>query len=359
MQTEEIIRFTNCKKILEDNLVSEDLWVSGGKIIAPQKREDRTIDTKGMLIAAGYIDLQINGGYGVDFSRHPNHLDKVAAALLKHGVTSFLATVVSTSPEQYRKILPVLQKKNILGLHLEGPFLNPLYPGAHNKKYFCEAIGQDPLKECYGSLDKVRLVTLAPELGGAMKLIDALNVMGVRVSAGHSGATYEQTLPIITHLYNAMPLFHHRAPGLIGRCLGGEGISYSIIADGQHVHPAAIKMAWRANPQGLFLVSDAMSALGLFPGTYPLAGQEVTVTEEKACIAGTDILAGSIIALDEAVRRFQKYTGCTLVEAVRTATLKPAQILGISDTKGTLKIGADADFIILDENLYVQQCYRG
>lgn len=362
-------RYYNCRVVLNHALDTGELWVAGGKIISPQSHADEEIDVKGEIIAPGYIDLQINGAFGVDFSHAPNLLKYAAQRLPQYGVTAFLPTVISSTSEQYASVLPHLQPRpggahgaEIIGIHLEGPFFNPSQHGAHDPLKIAPII--TPLEAYYGSLKGVKMVTLAPEIPHALDAVKELVDKNIVVSGGHTLATYEETCAAIdagmcmaTHLFNAMTPFHHRQPGFSTAILTHEKVFFSVIADGHHVHPAALKQAWKCHPQGLVLITDAMEALGQPPGIYHLGDMTVEVGSTAAHILGTQTLAGSILSMDKAVRFLQTATDCTLVEALEAASLRPAQLLGIQSTKGTLNEGADADFIILDDQLHVQACY--
>ncbi len=369
---ETVYRFINGRILYDHSIAQGELWTSQGKIIAPQQRADAVIDVEGLIIAPGYIDLQINGAFGIDFTLEPERVNEVAKKLPRYGVTSFLPTCITSSKEQYQHALPVLRKQlhaisegaQPLGIHLEGPFFNMQQKGAHNALFVksCESIGAP--EEMYGSLDDVKVVTLAPELSGACEIISQLHEKGIVVSAGHTSASYEEMQKAIdngvcfaTHLFNAMVPLHHREPGVIGAVLMKKGFMYSVIADPHHLHPRTLELAWRLNPDGLVLVSDAMAALGLPAGLYHLGTMQVEVEGGKATIFGTKTLAGSIIALDSAVRYLISSTGCSKVEAIEAATLKPATLLSIQHQKGTLRIGADADFILLDDDLVVHATY--
>jgi N-acetylglucosamine-6-phosphate deacetylase len=358
--------------VLKDHAFhAEDFWICGGKIVPPQPSVDEVIDATGLLIAPGYIDMQINGGFGVDFSKQPEAVDEVAKRLARFGVTGFLPTIVSTSVEGYRRTIPVLRSKmgtaegaQILGIHLEGPFINSRQAGAHDSRYILS--GDFTPEEVYGDLERVKIVTLAPEIPGAMDMIAALHARGILVSAGHTCATEKEMLAAIqkglgfaTHLFNAMAPFHHRNPGVVGTVLAKPKLPFSLIADRHHLSSQAVELAWRCNPQGLVLVSDAMEALGKESGTYSLASMDVAVEAGRATIAGTDTLAGSAAGLDEAVRYLRACTGCSPAEAIEAASSKPAQLLGIERSKGCLGEGADADFNLLDEELNVIACYVG
>lgn len=368
-----ITHFYNGRILIDHEIKEGDLWISQGKIIAPQQHADHEIDIHGLIISPGYIDLQINGGFGIDFSIQSEKVQEVARQLPKYGVTSFLPTVVSLPKGQYRQILPHLQPKsggahgsNILGIHLEGPFFSPKKSGAHNPDIIASLDSDISLESFYGSLEGVRIVTIAPEINGALQAIKTLKQRNIVASAGHSNATYAEMqkgikagISYVTHLFNAMSSFHHRDPGIVGATLTNESLFYSIIADEWHLHPATIDLAWRSNPEGLVLVSDAMAALGLGDGRYHLGMMEVEIRDGKALIQGTDILAGSVQTLDAAVRHLRVCTGCSMVQAIEAASWKPACVLGIQNEKGTLQQGADADFIFLDDELEVHRCYIG
>jgi N-acetylglucosamine-6-phosphate deacetylase len=368
-ESKAVHRFYNARILNNHEIQPGELWICDGKIIAPQKHANQETDVHGSIIAPGYIDLQVNGGFGVDFSFAADQVGEVASQLPQYGVTAFLPTLVSLNKEHYAAAMPHLQPRSggsrgseVLGMHLEGPFFSPQHAGAHNPDSII--IPTTSLEDFYGSLDGVRIVTLAPELLGMATEIHTLKARGIVVSAGHTNASYEDMQQAVkngvgftTHLFNAMTPFHHRNPGIIGAVLGDGNLSYSVIADGVHLHPGTLNMAWQSNPKGLVLVTDAMQALGLPAGTYTLGDMKVDVEDGKAYIHDTKTLAGSVLSMDDAVRNLRAQTGCSLVEAVEAATLKPARVLGIEDKKGTLNTGADADFIVLDDDLQVQATY--
>jgi N-acetylglucosamine-6-phosphate deacetylase len=278
---------------------------------------------------------------------------------------------VTQSAESYHKILPQIKRTAgskaygaaNLGAHVEGPFISPHKKGAHPIEFIKAIDSMDTIRQTYGSLEDVSIITLAPELDPTGRHVRQLVSAGVTVSVGHSMATLQEGeravnagATFITHLFNAMLPFHHRDPGLVGLLTSSaidKQVFYGIIADGIHTHYAALKIAFRSNPTGMVLVSDAISAAGLPSGKHKFGVQEIEITGNKAYIAGTDTLCGSIMALDYCVRHLKQVTGCTTVEALECATLHPSQVLGISHRKGTLAFGADADFNILDPELNV------
>lgn len=316
-------------------------------------------DCGGALLAPGFVEIQFNGGFGDDFTRTPESIWQVAAQLPRYGVTSFLPTII-TSPlqtiEQAQQVLrsgPPTAWRGAwpLGLHVEGPFLNPMRKGAHNPHYLRQPTAQDG--QDWSPQTGVRIVTLAPELPGAEKLVRRLTEQGVLVFAGHSAATFEQAQAAFawgvcggTHLFNAMPPLENRAPGLAGALLTTPGLVFGVIADGIHVHPANVRLAWTAQPDGLILVTDAMAALGMAPGTYCLGDFDVRVDQTSARLAdGT--LAGSILTANAAVANLARFVGCSPAQAIDAFTARPADLLGLQD-RGRLKVGQRADLTLLD-----------
>jgi N-acetylglucosamine-6-phosphate deacetylase len=323
------------------------------------------IDAAGLLLAPGFIDLQLNGAFGHDFTTNPESIWPVAAGLPQYGVTSFLPTIITSLPETITAAQVVLTQGPPtestgalpLGLHLEGPFLNPARKGAHNPAYLC--LPRLDATANWSPEQGVRLVTLAPELPGALELIETLAGRGVVVSAGHSLADdaeaatgLEAGLRYGTHLFNAMPALHHRDPGLAGALLADSRPIIGLIVDGVHVHPNLVKLVWRLlGSSRLNLVTDAMAALGTPPGRYRLGDFEVDVDAASARLAdGT--LAGSILALNEALRNLMTFTGCSLGEALPTVTTTPATLLGLAD-RGELAPGAVADIVLFDPDLQI------
>ncbi|BAM01637.1 MULTISPECIES: N-acetylglucosamine-6-phosphate deacetylase [Caldilinea] len=329
------------------------------------------IDAGGLIVTPGFIDLQLNGAFGEDFTWTPTSIWQVAAGLPRWGVTSFLPTLITSPLQKVAQAQEVLEagppsgwRGSIpLGLHCEGPFLNPQKKGAHNPAYLraptLEAIAD------WTPEQHVRLVTLAPELEGGLELVRALAQRGVVVSAGHSMASYEEARAAFaagvrygTHLFNAMPPLEHREPGLPGALLNTPEVTVGIIPDGIHVHPAIVALAWAAKgPSRLNVVTDAMAALGMPPGRYQIADHEVFVTEDERGVnvarLASGTLAGSVLSMDEALRRLIRYTGCSLSQALATITSTPAELLGIGHERGRLRAGARADLVFLTPTIEV------
>lgn len=376
-----LIQFTNCRLVRNHQLINDDLWIRNGKIVNPEPiffdekaQASKKYDCKNAIIAAGYIDLQINGGYGVDFSFDTETVEegihKVADGLIKNGVTSFCPTIVTSPPATYRKVLKRIPKTTkgagILGVHLEGPFINTQKKGAHPENCIQNLDkGIESILDTYGSLENVSIITLAPEKDATGQTIKALTDMGITVACGHSMGSLkdgenaaQNGATLITHLFNAMLPFHHRDPGLVGllasnKIPDGKTMYFGLISDNVHTHPTAMRIAYRTHPNGLILVTDAISALGLQEGIHHIGQLKMEVRDSKAFIAGTDTLCGSIAPMDECVRIFMKSTECSAVYAIEAATLHPAKCLRIESAKGTLDYDSDADFILLDDDLNV------
>lgn len=344
-----------------------DLAVDRSGIIGltPGEVDGSTIDARGLLVCAGFVDLQLNGGFGYDFTTEPEHIWTVGARLPAHGVTAFLPTIVSGSavevdaaravletgtPTGYRGAVP-------LGLHLEGPMISPEYRGTHPAEAL--RLPTLPLIDGWDPAGHVRMVTIAPELEGAPAVIAELVRRGVVVSLGHSGAGYEQASEAIgmgagfgTHLFNAMTGLHHRDPGLAGALLDSSQTAVGLIVDGIHLHPAAVRVAWRAKgPQGVALVTDAMAAMGVGWGTFRIGSVDVTVGADGPRNPDGR-LAGSALTLDRAVRNLVSFTGCPPSEALAAVTSTPARVLG-DDRRGVLTPGARSDLVLLDQGLGV------
>ncbi|CAO3681763.1 unnamed protein product [Umbelopsis vinacea] len=413
-----VIKIVNARLLLDHEIVENTyLWFRDGKIVDPQelffkdyREPDEVIDANGAIVVPGYLDVQINGAFGVDFAdtslpveEIEMNRDIVAKGLLKYGCTSFCPTLVSSAPHVYHKMLPHLCKRpgsvtngaEILGVHIEGPFLNPEKKGAHNEEVLRTAErGMETFDDTYGPAlrrdDSIAILTVAPEVEGVLACIPTLVTRGICISIGHSTATVtEAELSVkagatcITHLFNAMHAFHHRDAGICG-LLGSTTLPvpktqkqhptpsasspslkkpdprpfYGLICDGIHVHPNSVRIAYHSHPKGVVLVTDALSSMGLPPGCYHLGEYEVEVNEKNiAYVKGTRTLAGSNITIDRCVQNFRRFTKCSIVEAVEAATLHPAQLLGIEKAKGTLAPGANADILFLNDDLEVQRVF--
>ena len=320
------------------------------------------------FLVPGFIDLQINGGLGHDFTLDPNSVYELAKQLPRWGCTAFLPTIITSEFGAYQHSLKLVKEAmqeatgaRVLGAHLEGPYLNRFYKGAHDSNY----LRSPSVTEVASLLESgsLRMFTLAPELPGALEMIEYLVKRGVRVAAGHTGATYEEGraaflagASYVTHLFNAMPSIHHRRPGIIAAALDPilphRSRPYvGVIADGIHVHPAVLRLL---GDTPLTLVTDAMAGMGMPSGQYKLAGLDVIVDETSARLNdGKKTLAGSILTIDQAVRNAMVFLNLSLPKAVSLVSTNPAAFLGKQGKLGALEQGYRADLVVLDQSMQV------
>ena len=288
------------------------------------------------------IDLQVNGAGGHDLTEEPERVWDVAAVLPRYGVTAFLPTLVDPAwsiVHRARAALaagppPGFDGATPLGWHIEGPFLAPSRAGAHDPGRFLTP-SIEPVAD-WSPATGIRMVTLAPELPGALDVVRALVANGVIVSAGHSAATWAQAqagfdagIRSVTHLFNAMAKLNHREPGLPGAALADDRVTIGLIPDGLHVHPGLVGLVRRTvGPERLAVVTDAIAALGMAPGEHRLAGRDVIV-DATSCRLPDGTLAGSLLGLDTAVQNLAEFAGCSIEDARLAATVVPARLLGI------------------------------
>jgi N-acetylglucosamine-6-phosphate deacetylase len=391
-----VTRFTGGYLVKGNELVEEDLWISSitGKILCSQEVfyeyhvvPDEVIDLKGKILAPGFIDVQLNGAFGFDFSTVPEDmatyqkgLKTLNKQLIQTGVTSYLPTLPSQKAEVYHQTLPYLgpsgatrnasEGSESLGAHCEGPFIAASKCGIHSPSVLLTAPnGFQDFENCYGASNLnptdpngkpvISLITAAPELPGIAAAIPSITSRGIRFALGHTEATYETATSalqagatMLTHLFNAMRPLHHRNPGpfgTLGKTHGAERPYFGIIADGIHLHPTTVKIAWNAHPAGFILVTDAMKTLGLPDGLYDWTnGDRWEKSGARLTREGTDTLAGSCATLGECLENFWEWSGASVPEVVRAVTAAPAEMLGLDGVKGTLEEGADADLVVLD-----------
>ena len=371
------------KKIINNvNLILEDRVVENGSLIFSEAEgkikkiasyplsnsELEEIDAEGYYLAPGMIDIHIHGGAGFDtMDATTEALNKIAENLAGYGVTSFLPTTMTMEREKIQTALENIRdiKKNgstgaqVLGAHVEGPFISPDYIGAQNSENLIKP-EKELLRDYY---DVVEIVTMAPEVDGALELIKELKENNITASVGHSAASYEDFkkasragMDHFTHLYNAMSGLHHREPGLVGAAFDSEA-TVELIVDLIHHHQAVDRFTIEAaGTDRVILVSDAMEAAGLEEGEYELGGQKVIVKDGAARLE-SGVLAGSVLTLDKAVRNLMEITELTLPEIFKMVSLNPASRLNLEHRLGRLKTGYQADLVLFDQNFRVEKTF--
>ena len=370
----ETLVITNCRLFdAIDNKQTTSVLIENGVItqigqIESGTASNDTLDAQGRIIAPGFIDVHIQGAGGADIlDATPEALEAISRTCARFGATGFLATTVF-KPEQDNQHLALaaeyvgrdLGGANLLGIHLEGPFISLKKKGMIQPGCICP-----PSVQVLDEINRVTaghlsMITIAPELPGSLGIIRSLVDSNIIASFGHSSATYEQTLDgfdagisHVTHLFNAMASIHHRTPGPLVAIFESEQITVQVITDGVHIHPAVLNFAYeKLGPDRTFPITDGMQAIGLGDGMFIYNGIEY---ESKAGAArykdGT--LIGTAIGLSEIIERFIAFTGCPLATAVRMVTQNPAELLGLENEKGSIAVGKDADLILLDNNLSV------
>lgn len=341
-------------------LVADGALVAVGEHVAAPAGTP-VLDATGLTVAPGLIDLQVNGAAGIDITTEPERLWEVGAELARHGVTAFQPTVITGDPDARERALASLRGGRPahvapgavpLALHFEGPMLAASHKGAHPADRL--AAPSLPLVDGWSRDAGVGMVTIAPELPGALEVVEELVRRGVVVSVGHTAATTADVekavtagATCLTHLFNAMPGLHHREPGPVGVALGGDRLVAGVISDGHHVDPLAIQVAWRSlGPERFLAVSDTTAALGLGEGATVLGDQEVLIADGAVRLPdGT--LAGSAASLADCLRVLLRLTGCSLREAVTVATATPAGVAGAHD-RGRLEPGCRGDLVLCE-----------
>ncbi len=337
--------------------------VAGGEV-QPAAGETVLSFSDGVAVP-GFVDLQVNGGAGVDCLRCSlDAYDTLGRYLAATGVTAYLPTITSAPLEEMRQAIEVAglaaarpgSLPEILGVHLEGPYLNPLRRGAHRAQDLRHPVVAEIAETCRRAKGSVRIVTLAPELDGAEAIVRWLAAERVTVALGHTDAGYDEIVAaaawgarMVTHVFNAMRGFHHREPGAAGAALLVPGLTVGVIADLIHLHPGALQIIARAAGMSrVALVTDAISAAGMGRGNFTLGSQTVEVRDGIARLPdGT--LAGSTLAMVRAVQNFARATAVSARDAVQAASLVPARLLGLT-RKGRIAQGADADLVVLDRD---------
>ena len=302
------------------------------------------------MLAPGLCDLQVNGAAGHEATGDDDALDAIEAALVARGVTRFLATVTTIADDRAAAAVRRLAARTqdpgsaVAGVHLEGPFLSPEHPGIHPVELL--RAPADGVPEHYDD-PAVRMVTLAPELPGAIELVERLHARGVTVAVGHTGAdaaTIDRAVAagarMATHLFNAMAPLHHRAPGPAGAALVDDRVALGVIADGRHIDARVLELIRRTAGDRVVLVSDASPAAAAAPGTYAFAGRSVVYGGDGTVRDDEGRLAGSATLLDGVLATWLASTGATLADAIAAATIRPAAIAGVTPA-GLVEVAGD------------------
>lgn len=352
------------------------LLIEGSKIIAMGHadqitipKEFRQLSLEGLLVTPGFIDQHLHGGGGADVMMGTKEaLMEVARFHAAHGTTAFLATTTSGTRDELvavAKAYAELQNLDYkgakcLGIHLEGPYLSPHFAGVHHASNFRAASFEEVMMLQQLSGGGIKMITMAPEAPGVMDVSRNFQKAGIICSMGHSDANYAEAeaaarngFSCVTHCFNEMRPFDPLEPGLVGLALAHHRLRVELIADGFHLHPNTVELAWRLKgSEKVILVSEATGPAGLVDGVYALPEGELRLSKGKITDSAGRLVGGAV-TLDRAVKNLLEYTDCELPEAVRTVTYNPAKLLGINKRKGSLYPGKDADLIALTPELEV------
>jgi N-acetylglucosamine-6-phosphate deacetylase len=364
---------TSARKVDADGEVAGSWVLFDGPTIAavgtgePPAADD-VVDLDGAWLTPGFIDLHAHGGGGFAFDDGPESIRAGLAVHRAHGTTRSVISLVSAPLERLETSLAGIadlaaDDPTVLGSHLEGPFLSPVYCGAHDPAHLRDPAPADVHRLFDAARGTLRQLTLAPERRGALDAIRFLRREGVTVAVGHTDVDHDLAMRafdvgarLVTHAFNAMPPMHHRAPGPLGAALSDHLVTLEIVLDGHHVHPAVAVVVFAAAPDRVALVTDAMAAAGAGDGDYRLGGLDVVVRNGRATLGEDGPLAGSTLTQDAALR-LAIGPGITPVEAVTALTATPARVLGLGDRLGRIAPGFAADLVVLDRDWTVQRVW--
>jgi len=326
------------------------------------------VDASGKLLLPGFIDLHIQGAGGKDIlDTTSDTLSIISETCTRFGVTGFLGTTIFHLATHNLHLLRTVEQAHresrgahFLGLHLEGPFIAPQKKGMINPSAICDP-STEVLKEIFSMTDgTLRMMTIAPELEGSLEIIKELKKRGIVASFGHSAATYEQTIlgieagiSHVTHMFNAMNPIHHRAPGPLPAIFESKGVSAQIISDGAHISPVIVRLAASIlGEDRCVLITDGLQAMGLGDGNYVYDGRRYE-SREGVARYGDGTLIGTALGMNQLASRFRKFTGWSLSAIAKVASWNPAKVLGMTDRKGSISTGKDADLVLLNDDLSV------
>ncbi len=368
---------TNARLIIGNDIIDNKVVIFDTQIVDIVDISEREkyanckiFDAKNSYLSSGFIDIHIHGSGDADTMDGTfEALETISNTIIQTGTTAFLATTMTMSQEEIDSALQNVKQNaqnvtgaTIIGVHMEGPFINPDMCGAQDKKHI-----QSPSMEIIAKYsDIVSMITLAPEVAGGIEFIKELkeNHPHIVLSIGHSNASYEEAIDGFnagishaTHLGNAMSGFHHREPSVVGAVLESDEVTCDVIADTIHTHASTLNLFWKIKKEKLFLVTDSMRAGCMKCGTYSLGGQKVTVKDGEARLVNGQ-LAGSVLRLNKALSNMVKYTTMTLQDAVYSVTVAPAMKLGLT-SKGKISIGYDADMVLFDDEFDIHKTIVG
>jgi len=380
-------------RILKGNIVLEDRVIQGSMVriegdkIADIFDSQQEIDKNGVeytdysdaFIAPGLIDLHLHGALEKDvMDCQEESLRQIAIHQSRCGVTGFLGSTMSAPIETVLEAVAVINRtvqtqapfglpSELLGVHIEGPFLSKYKKGAQDPSAI-RTMEEADVGRLINAIQGIKVViSLAPEVKNNQRFIPQLKESGFVVAIGHSNATYEQALQSFqegishaTHLFNAMSGFNHREPGVVGAVLDSDEISAELIADGIHVHPAALRLAVsRKGTERLCLITDSLKAVGAGDGIFQWGDMEIDVKGPRATIKESDVLAGSVLTMNQAVKNMIDWTGVSVSQAVNMASLNPAMVLGLEEEIGNIQPGKTANLVVLDQKFEVIETILG
>jgi len=373
------------KAIINGRILLPDEEIQGKALLFDEKiagimteeearaRADEIIDAEGLYVSPGFIDTHIHGYQRDDASdADPEGIRRMARAMVKNGVTSFLPTTLTVDWDTLSAVcdqMRILKAESlsldypgaeILGIHLEGPFINPVKKGAQNENYIL-APDAEKVLPC---ADVIRVLTCAPEMAGGEEFVKTLREKtDIRLSIGHTAASYDQAkaafdwgITRLTHTFNAMPPLHHRDPGTVGAALTDDRVYCELIPDTFHVHKGLFALMAKMKGDKLVLITDALRAAGLEDGEYENGGQ-IFVLRGIECRLTDGTIAGSVLPFCQGVRNLKENAGLSMVQAVRAGSLNAAYSAGVEDRKGSLEKGKDADILLMDEECRILRTF--
>ncbi len=371
------VAFVNGQVLTDGRFTPATVLVEGGRIVALGAAADAVagaerLDLEGGFLVPGFIDTQVNGGGGLLFNDAPSAdtIATIGAAHRKYGVTGFLPTLISDDLATVAKAIAAVDEAieagvpGVLGIHIEGPFLSERRKGVHDASKF-RTLDEASLQLLTSARHGKTLVTLAPETT-TPEMIGRLAAAGVTVAAGHTNATYERIMEALgagvtgfTHLFNAMSPLANREPGAVGAALDHQDSWCGVIIDGRHIHPAALRIAFRAKRHDRFmLVTDAMPSVGMVDKTFTIQGRPIRVVD-GVCVDENGTLAGSDLDMASAVRNAVQLTGLDLADAAAMASTNPAAFLGLDGEMGQIAQGFRADLTLLGADLSAKRTWIG